>query len=155
MEAEVSWFRNMVLDLGTQNICLGMNSTIIIYFTTCPERVLLPGGGGGYHFPLWKNTNSLSLCKSPALRVLVFLILRWASQVWSPTRWQSPKRPTSVLSFSLDRSVPNASTSEAPTYLHVLLSVSVLESRPECGPLYLSCHFADKIRIFLFCDWFI
>lgn len=87
----------MLLDLGTQTFCLGTDNSILFYFTTCLERVLLQGGGGGYHFPLLKNTSSFSWCISPALGVLVFLTLKWASQVWSPMRWQSPKRPTSEL----------------------------------------------------------
>lgn len=94
----------------------------------------------------FKKHKSFSWCKSPALGVLVF---KWASQVWSPMRWQSPRRPTSMLGFPLDRSMPNASTSGAPTYLHVLLCL-FLESRPECGPSYLSYHFADKY-IFILC----
>lgn len=129
----------------TQTLCLGTDGSITFYFT-CLERVLLPGSADRYCFPLLKT-------RSRCLGVNPQPWCSWSSK-WSPVRWQSPRKPNSVLSVPLDRPMPSASTSGEPTCLHVLLYL-FLEPRPESGPLYLSYHFADEIRIFLFCALFI
>lgn len=43
--------------IDTQTLCLGTDSSIIFYFAACLGRVLLPGGGGHYCFPILKTTS--------------------------------------------------------------------------------------------------
>lgn len=71
-----------------------------------------------------------------------------------PSEVKSPSTQTSVLSFPPARSMPSASSLGATAHLHMLLCL-FLAYRTECGPLYFSYHFADEIRIFLFCALFI
>lgn len=42
--------------IDAQTLSLGTESSIVFYFT-CLERVLRPGGGGRYCFPLLKTTS--------------------------------------------------------------------------------------------------